>query len=63
MIGTASAFDVLVFLFLVAASCSSERNVLYARIFVKSVVVTKQCIVCFQILSICIRYYYYKTLV
>ena len=28
----------------VAASCSSERNVLYARIFVKSVDVTKQCI-------------------
>ena len=31
----------------VAASCSSERNVLYAWIFVKSVDVTKQCIVCF----------------
>ena len=29
----------------VAASCSSEQNVLYARIFVKSVDVTKQCIV------------------
>ena len=33
----------------VAASCSSERNVLYARIFVKSVDVTKQCIACFYI--------------
>ena len=31
----------------VAASCSSERNVLYSRIFVKSVDVPKQCIVCF----------------
>ena len=31
----------------VAASCSSERNVLYARIFVKSVDVTKQSIVYF----------------
>ena len=29
-----------------AASCSSEQNVLYARIFVKSADVTKQCIVC-----------------
>ena len=31
----------------VAASCNSERNVLYARIFVKSADMTKQCIVCF----------------
>ena len=31
----------------VAASCSSEQNVLYARIFVKSVDVRKECIVCF----------------
>ena len=31
----------------VAASCRSERNVLYARIFVKSADVTKQCIVYF----------------